>query len=74
VAEDYATHCLSFIEQDGLRPLKIVVDAGNGMAGKMLPPIFEKLPNIEMVPMYFELDGNFPNHRRAPSSRRTRRP
>jgi phosphomannomutase len=66
VAEDYATHCLSFIEQDGLRPLKIVVDAGNGMAGKMLPPIFEKLPNVQMVPMYFELDGNFPNHPPSP--------
>jgi phosphomannomutase len=66
VAEDYAAHCLSFIEQDGLRPLKIVVDAGNGMAGKMLPPIFEKLPNVQMVPMYFELDGNFPNHPPSP--------
>src|SRR5829696_7307129 len=66
VAEDYATHCLSVIEQDGLRSLKIVVDAGNGMAGKMLPPIFEKLPNVQMVPMYFELDGNFPNHPPSP--------
>src|SRR3712207_7769021 len=43
------------------RSLKIVVDAGNGMAGKMLPPIFEKLP-FEYTPMYFELDGSFPNH------------
>ena len=59
--EDYAEHCLSFIDAEGLRPLKIVVDAGNGMAGKMLPPIFEKLP-FEYVPMYFELDGSFPNH------------
>ena len=61
VTEAYATHCLTFINTDGLRPLKIVVDAGNGMAGKMLPPIFEKLP-FEYVPMYFELDGSFPNH------------
>jgi phosphomannomutase len=61
ITEDYAEHCLSFINTDGLRPLKIVVDAGNGMAGKMLPPIFEKLP-FEYVPMYFELDGSFPNH------------
>jgi phosphomannomutase len=61
VIEDYAEHCLSFINTEGLRPLKIVVDAGNGMAGKMLPPIFEKLP-FEYVPMYFELDGSFPNH------------
>jgi phosphomannomutase len=61
IAEDYAKHCLNFIETEGLRPLKIVVDAGNGMAGKMLPPLFEKLP-FEYVPMYFELDGSFPNH------------
>jgi phosphomannomutase len=61
IIEDYAEHCLGFIDAEGLRPLKIVVDAGNGMAGKMLPPIFEKLP-FEYVPMYFELDGSFPNH------------
>src|ERR671916_231014 len=61
VTEDYAKHCLSFINTEGLRPLKIVVDAGNGMAGRMLPPIFERLP-FEYVPMYFELDGSFPNH------------
>ena len=61
VAVDYAKHCLSFINTEDLRPLKIVVDAGNGMAGKMLPPIFERLP-FKVVPMYFELDGSFPNH------------
>jgi phosphomannomutase len=61
IAEDYAGHCLTFINTEGLRPLNVVVDAGNGMAGKMLPPIFEKLP-FRYVPMYFELDGSFPNH------------
>jgi phosphomannomutase len=61
IAEEYAKHCLTFINTDDLRSLKIVVDAGNGMAGKMLPPIFEKLP-FEYIPMYFELDGSFPNH------------
>jgi phosphomannomutase len=61
ITDEYAKHCLSFINTQGLRPLKIVVDAGNGMAGKMLPPIFEGLP-FEYVPMYFELDGSFPNH------------
>ena len=61
ITVDYAEHCLSFINTEGLRPLKIVVDAGNGMAGKMLPPIFERLP-FEIVPMYFKLDGSFPNH------------
>lgn len=61
LTEDYADHCLGFIDAEGLRPLKIVVDAGNGMAGKMAPPIFERLP-FECIPMYFELDGSFPNH------------
>ena len=61
ITDDYAKHCLTFIDTEDLRPLKIVIDAGNGMAGKMLPPIFEKLP-FEYVPMYFELDGSFPNH------------
>ena len=61
ITKDYAAHCLGFIDQSGLRPLKIVVDAGNGMAGKMLPPVFDQLP-FEYVPMYFELDGSFPNH------------
>jgi phosphomannomutase len=61
ILQEYTEHCLSFIGREGLCPLKIVVDAGNGMAGKMLPPIFERLP-FEVVPMYFELDGSFPNH------------
>jgi phosphomannomutase len=61
ITEDYAKHCLNFINTEGLRRLNIVVDAGNGMAGKMLPPIFEKLP-FDYVPMYFELAGSFPNH------------
>jgi phosphomannomutase len=66
ITEDYAKHCLSFINTEELRRLKIVVDAGNGMAGKMLPPIFEKLPFIDYIPMYFELDGSFPNHPHNP--------
>lgn len=61
ITGDYAKHCLSFIDPSGLRPLKIVVDAGNGMAGKMLPPVFENLP-FEILQMYFALDGAFPNH------------
>jgi phosphomannomutase len=40
----------------------VVVDAGNGMAGKVLPRVFAKLPQVTLVPMYFELDGTFPNH------------
>ncbi|MBA3424046.1 MAG: phosphomannomutase/phosphoglucomutase, partial [Rubrobacter sp.] len=65
ISEDYAEHCLGFIQTENLRPLKIVVDAGNGMAGKMLPPLFERLP-FEYTPMYFDLDGDFPNHPPSP--------
>jgi phosphomannomutase len=57
----YAEHVRSFVHQDALRPLKVVADAGNGMAGHVLPVIFERLP-FDLVPMYFELDGTFPNH------------
>src|SRR5699024_492282 len=48
-----------------IRPLRIVVDAGNGMGGYTVPSVFEGLP-IEVVPMYFELDGTFPNHEANP--------
>ena len=47
------------------RKLKVVIDAGNGMAGFSAPAVMEKL-NIDLVPMYFELDGNFPNHEANP--------
>jgi phosphomannomutase len=65
IIEDYSAHCLSFIEFDSLRPLKVVVDAGNGMAGLTVPVVFESLP-FEVVPLYFELDGSFPNHPASP--------
>ncbi|MDQ4142765.1 MAG: phosphomannomutase/phosphoglucomutase [Actinomycetota bacterium] len=61
VLEDYAAHCRRFIGLDGLSPLKIAVDAGNGMAGKTVPIVFGDLP-FEIVPLFFELDGTFPNH------------
>ena len=61
VLDDYATHCRSFVDQTKLKPLKVAVDAGNGMAGKTVPRVFEQLP-FEIVPLYFELDGTFPNH------------
>src|SRR5699024_2985039 len=58
---DFAEHVRSFVNLDLLRPLKVAVDAGNGMAGHVLPPVFEPLP-FQVVPLYFELDGTFPNH------------
>ncbi|HZK50715.1 MAG TPA: phosphomannomutase/phosphoglucomutase [Actinomycetota bacterium] len=57
----YAEHCRSFVDAGALRPLKVAIDAGNGMAGKTVPIVFETLP-FEVSPLYFELDGNFPNH------------
>ena len=65
VTEAYAEHALGIIDIDKIRPLKIAVDAGNGMAGKLTPPVFAKLP-LEIVPLYFELDGTFPNHEANP--------
>jgi phosphomannomutase len=61
VLEAYAEHVLSLIDISKLKPLKIAIDAGNGMAGKTVPVVFDKLP-VEVVPLYFELDGTFPNH------------
>jgi phosphomannomutase len=57
----FKEHALSFLDPKTIKPFKIVIDAGNGMAGKILPGIFESLP-CEIIPMYFELDGTFPNH------------
>jgi phosphomannomutase len=58
---DYAEHCRSFIDQEALQPSTVVVDAANGMAGLVVPAVFDPLP-VEIVPLYFELDGTFPNH------------
>jgi phosphomannomutase len=61
ILKDYAEHCLALIDRGSLEPRKVAVDAGNGMAGKTVPPIFDRLP-FELVPLFFELDGTFPNH------------
>jgi phosphomannomutase len=57
---------LSFVDEAGFRPLRIVVDAANGMAGTMLPPVLERLPQLDVVRCYFEPDGSFPNHEPNP--------
>ncbi|WP_304273193.1 phosphomannomutase/phosphoglucomutase [Pseudoglutamicibacter cumminsii] len=66
VLPDYARHLRSLVDLSGIRPLKVVVDAGNGMAGLTTPAVLgdaelEALP-LEIFPLYFELDGSFPNH------------
>ena len=57
---------LSFVDVDAIAPLRIVVDAANGMAGAMLPPVLARLPQVEVIACYFEPDGTFPNHEPNP--------
>jgi phosphomannomutase len=61
----YAAYLKKLVDLSGIRPLKIVADAGNGMAGHSVPTVFEGLP-IDLIPLYFELDGTFPNHEANP--------
>ncbi|MGW9453517.1 MULTISPECIES: phosphomannomutase/phosphoglucomutase [unclassified Streptomyces] len=63
--DDYAAHLKGLVDLAGIRPLKVVVDAGNGMGGHTVPTVFAGLP-LDTVPMYFELDGTFPNHEANP--------
>jgi phosphomannomutase len=71
VLADYAAHLRSLVDLSGVRPLKVVVDAGNGMGGLTVPAVLggaaglPALP-LEIVPLYFELDGTFPNHEANP--------
>ncbi|SOD73086.1 phosphomannomutase [Jatrophihabitans sp. GAS493] len=67
---DYARYLRSLVDLTGIRPLKVVVDAGNGMGGYTVPAVLgaellDALP-LEIVPLYFELDGSFPNHEANP--------
>ena len=61
----YAAHVKTLVDLSGIRRLKVVVDAGNGMGGHTVPAVFEGLP-LDVVPLYFELDGSFPNHEANP--------
>ncbi|GAA5127035.1 phosphomannomutase/phosphoglucomutase [Haloechinothrix salitolerans] len=65
VLADYAAYLRKLVDLSNSRPLKVVVDAGNGMGGHTVPQVFDGLP-IDVVPMYFELDGSFPNHEANP--------
>ncbi|GAA4990129.1 phosphomannomutase/phosphoglucomutase [Kineococcus glutinatus] len=71
VLADYAAHLRSLVDLSGIRPLKVVVDAGNGMAGHTVPAVLGTAAGLaglplEVVPLYFELDGTFPNHEANP--------
>jgi phosphomannomutase len=65
VLHEYAAHLRSLVDLSTIRPLKVVVDAGNGMGGHTVPVVLEGLP-LEIEPLYFELDGSFPNHEANP--------
>jgi phosphomannomutase len=65
VYPSFVERVLSLVEVDAIRPLRVVIDAANGMAGAMLPPVLERLP-IDTVRYYFEPDGTFPNHEPNP--------
>jgi phosphomannomutase len=65
LSSGYVQHLRSLVPLRSIRRLKVVADAGNGMAGYMVPKVFDGLP-LDLVPMYFELDGTFPNHEANP--------
>ncbi|WP_084343811.1 phosphomannomutase/phosphoglucomutase [Piscicoccus intestinalis] len=66
VLGDYAAFLHTLVELSGIRPLKVVVDAGNGMAGHTVPAVLGSVEALDVVPLYFELDGTFPNHEANP--------
>ncbi|HVX31937.1 MAG TPA: phosphomannomutase/phosphoglucomutase [Solirubrobacterales bacterium] len=72
VWDEYRAHALGFIDPAAVRPMKVVVDGGNGMGGPMIGPILEKLP-LELEEMYFEPDGEFPDHEPNPLLEENRR-
>jgi phosphomannomutase len=65
VLAEYAAHLRSLVDLSEIRPLRVVVDAGNGMGGHTVPVVLAGLP-LEITPLYFELDGSFPNHEANP--------
>ncbi|MHA0286161.1 phosphomannomutase/phosphoglucomutase [Mycobacterium sp. C3-094] len=66
VLADYGDFLRSLVDVSGLRPLKVAVDAGNGMAGHTTPGVLGPIASITLSPLYFELDGTFPNHEANP--------
>ena len=63
--QEYVDHLLALVDLSSIRKLKVVIDAGNGMAGHTAPAVFQRI-NADVTEMYFELDGTFPNHEANP--------
>ncbi len=66
VLADYSAFLRSLVDVSALRPLRVAVDAGNGMAGHTAPAVLGAIPGLTLLPLYFELDGSFPNHEANP--------
>ncbi len=66
VLAEYGEFLRSLVNTDGLRPLRVAVDAGNGMAGHTAPAVLGVIESLTLLPLYFELDGSFPNHEANP--------
>jgi phosphomannomutase len=66
VLVDYGTYLQSLVDLSGSRPLRVAVDAGNGMAGHTAPAVLGVIDSITLLPLYFELDGSFPHHEANP--------
>lgn len=66
ILDGYLDKVFSLVDVQNIKPLKVVVDAGNGMGGMVAPPFFKRLKNCQLIQMYFELDGSFPNHEANP--------
>src|ERR1700759_4892731 len=66
VLAEYGDFLRSLVDTSGLRPLRVAVDAGNGMAGHTAPAVFGAIDSITLLPLYFKLDGSFPNHEANP--------
>jgi phosphomannomutase len=66
VWDGFVSRVLSFVDTDAIGPIHVVLDAANGMAGAMLPPVLARLPQVEAICWHFEPDGSFPNHEPNP--------
>jgi phosphomannomutase len=66
VLRDYGEFLRSLVNLSGMRPMRVAVDAGNGMAGHTAPAVLGPISSITLEPLYFELDGSFPNHEANP--------
>src|SRR5665213_822949 len=62
IMDGYINKILSLIDTSKLKPMKVIADTANGMVGPSLLELFKKIPQVELTPMYFEVDGTFPNH------------